>query len=170
MPHQELHREFYRLAGLTNEKTMKIVDDMIDHANFGAGYRTFRQRIGHPLPPGSGWKNHNRARRNPLDAQLELMYLQEKPTEFRVAYFLHHGLDLYSDHKGKTDRSISECRTWAWSKMNSIFNKVMISRCRLTDEFREAEGFFKSSKSQYWLDRLLAKKKAVKKRRDSQGF
>lgn len=162
MPKHLLHIEYCLLAGLTDVKMVGIVNDIIDFPNFRYGYRTFRKKAGSPLPRSG--MNHNLARSSHEDAELDAMYLQQQPADFRIAYFLHHFLDLYSKHKEKRARTVAECRSWARGEMYRIFGRNrlqgnLLTRCRLGDEFKRAETFFISPKSQFFLEKLPAQRK-----------
>lgn len=168
MPEQPLHIEYCQLAGLMDLRTLKTVNDMIDTPNFRYGYRTFRAKIGSPLPRTAF--DHNLARKFTQDAELDIRFLKKQTAEFRVAYFLHHFLDLYSERKSTEERSVSECRSWARKEMSRIFGCQrsqgdLLTRYCLRSEFLIAEKFFISPKSQFWLQKLPAKRKELQKRR-----
>jgi hypothetical protein len=159
MPEHSLHIEYCLLAGLTDVKALKAVNDVIDFPNFRARYRNFRQEMGIPLPTHRF--NHNLARKHPTDAEMDVRYLETESPQFRIAYFLHHYLDLFSEHQRESNRSISECRRWARQEMNLIFGNLLHS-ADVKEGFVAAETFFLSPESESFLQELPMKRKELK--------
>ena len=155
VPCHKLHIEYCMKAGITDEVLLKNVNDMIDFPMFYRKYKQFRMNCGKPLTY-HGKFNNDLAIKYPEDAELDIKFLSKQSEDFCVAYFLHHFLDLYKDKTRQSKKmTLGEKRSWARDVMKKVFGNKrpgeILLTGRIKNYYKQAEDFFISPKSQYWL-------------------
>jgi hypothetical protein len=172
VPNHTKHTAYCALLEISPDAA-KLANEIIDAPRSVPTYKAFRIRCGDRLyekwetdcvgkPPKY---NHDLARKYAEDAELDIRFVKRQTTEVRIAYFLHHLLDLFEEHSRPPHATVAKCRSHARQRMKEIFGSDrkegnLLARYGLREDYMRAEKFFIGPKSQSWLQGNLCHKRS----------